>query len=137
MATTTPKERRELIALADKAFTQLHTLNNLAWTNYRDRLYAMACEEERGHRRGAPVGWVHPRGATVAAAGKLFAVKRIAQELLRERPATIADVLSFQPSAIYAASLVANYRDVCAAALKDFDLKQLATLDYCKLVGSE
>jgi hypothetical protein len=130
----------EINRLVDKAYSALDVLNNITWTSYRDKLCDMACAEERDHRK--PFGrFGHPpmpKGASVVAAGKLFAVKRIAERLTgKGHQPTIADVISYQPSAIYAASLVDNYRERIEAAWAGLDVAQLAELDYCEFVGNE
>lgn len=133
---STPKERKAISDLADRAYSALQFLNSKTWTSYRDRCFDLALAEERQHRRGKPEDLKIPSSAEACA--RMFVVKRIAQELLPDgRKATIADVISYQPSAIYAASIVANYAEECSKALEAFDLKALSELDYCKLVGSD
>ncbi len=128
---------REINAIVDRAYSALDVLNNITWTGYRDRCYNMACAEERGHRQGAPVGWTWPKGASVNAAARMFVVKRIAEALVDpEHAPTIAGVISMQPSAVYAASIVANYGAKCRKALEGMDLKQLADLDYVAFVNN-
>ena len=125
--------------LVDKAYTALDCLNHIDWTPYRNRCFDMACEEERGHRKGAPNGHEWPRNATVAAAGRFFVVLRIAQTLTKhngrtERSLTIKDLLHCQPSAIYAASIVANYGAQIVTAWQGLDVAALADLDYVEFV---
>ncbi len=127
---------RDINRIVDSAYSALYPLNNIKWTAYRDRCAAMAESEERDHRRGKPDSVTLPKGASVKAAARLFVVKRIAESMagVGHQP-TIADVISYQSSAIYAASLVANYRDVIAEAWKDQDYASLASLDYCEFIN--
>jgi hypothetical protein len=127
----------EIVRLVDKAYSALHVLDNITWTEYREKCRALAEEEERRHRKGAPVGWKWPSGATVGNAGKFFVVKRIAEHLTgAHRPLTLADAISCQPSALFAASLVENYRERIGAAWAGLDARQLAELDYCEFVDN-
>ncbi len=136
MSTTT-----DINKLVSRAYTALESLNNIQWTPYRDRCFEMAQAEERAHVRCAPDDYQRPCGYSVNGAARLFVVKRIAEYLVQYlvhscKTPTIADVLHYQPSAIYAASIVANYPQEIIAALAGFDIEQLARLDYCKYVGS-
>lgn len=131
---------REINALVEPAYRALHVLNNITWTGYRDRCFEMACAEERQHRRGAPNDWRWPKGCSIQAAGRLFVVRRIAENLLGAGRGghlpTLADVLHYQPSAIYAASIVANHRERIAEAWKTTDVAKLADLDYVQFVNN-
>jgi hypothetical protein len=117
--------------LISKAYAALDDLNNIKMVPFRDHCYGMALAEEKQHRRGAPCGHRYAEGRTPQQAARLFVVKRIAGYLCgpTSRPG-IAEVLHYQPSAIYAASIVENYPDECAKALAGFDLASLAALDY-------
>lgn len=129
---------KEINAIVDSAYSALQFLNNKTWTAYRDRCYDMACEEERGHRRGAPNGWSWPKGASVNAAARMFVVKRIAEELTGERPIKIADILHTQGSAVYAAALVANFGDEIRKAWSSPGIETIAALkelDYVQFVN--
>lgn len=125
---------REINAIVSKAYSRLDVLNNISLTPYRDRCFRMACEEERDHRRFKPDGLRIP--ASVADAGRFFVVLRVAECLLGKRP-DIKDLISTQPSAFYAASLVANYQKEIREALTGIELRVLVGLDYCELVGSK
>lgn len=131
---------KEINRIVDRAYSALHVLNNIKWTAYRDRCFQMAAQEERDHRRGKPADVRLPAGASVPAAARLFVVKRIAKYLSHtgkqtHRP-TIADVLSYPPSAIYAASIVANYGAEILRAWKGQDIARLADLDYCQFINN-
>lgn len=126
---------KEINRLVDPAYSALHVLNAHTWTAYRDKCRALACEEERQHRRGKPADVRIPKGASIDAAARMFVVKRIAGYLLGEHVPTIGHILHYQPSAIYAAAIVANYREECAEALKDCNLRALADLDYVQFIN--
>ena len=126
-----PVSKAATLAFIDQAYGVLDTLNHIQLTSYRDRCFDMACAEERDHRR-SPFGdrtW----GISVPAAARLFVVKRIAEALTANR-LTIADVIRTQPSALYAASLALNYREIIQAEWQGLNIKALAELDYCALV---
>ena len=127
-------ETTRINLIVNEAYTRLDALNDISMTAYRNVCFRMALEEERGHRRG----WRWPKGASAQVAARLFVVKRIAEALTatNDRKLTIKDVLHTQPSAIYAASIVANYDDEVMRAWDGLDVAELADLDYCKLVGS-
>lgn len=129
---------RQINRIVDAAYSRLDVINDLTMRNWRDRIFDAACEEERGHRRGAPTNWTWPKGASVNAAARLFVVKRIAQALTAtgKHRLTIKDVINTQMSAILAASVVANYGAECMTALGREKLGELAELDYCALVGN-
>ena len=135
---------QQIAKLVDNAYSRLDVLNNIKWTAYRDKCFEMACEEERQHRRGKPDGWIYPKGASIQGAARLFVVKRIAEYMLGDRVPSIGDILHFQPSAIYAAAIVANYPDEIRAAWDGkrnngltLNVSELAALDYCVFVGND
>ncbi len=131
-------ETTRINRVVDEAYTRLAALNYISMTAYRNACFRRALEEERRHRRSAPAGWRWPKGASAQAAARLFVVKRIAEALTvtNDRKLTIKDVLHTQPSAVYAASIVANYCDEVMRAWDGLDFAELADLDYRKLVGS-
>lgn len=124
--------KSQALNLIQRAYTALDFLNGM--TAYRDRCFDMAEAEEKQHRSGfREFGW----GITRTAAAQLFTVQRIAQALdIKSRQTTIADVIRFQPSAVYAASLAANFGPEIRAAFDaaNITLTQLLALDYCALV---
>lgn len=127
-----PVSRAATLAFIDKAYCALDVLNNITLTAYRNRCLDMAEAEERLHRRST-FGVERRWGVSIPAAARLFVVKRTAEALLGNRLG-IADVIRIQPSALYAASLAVNYRQIIEAAWRDLDVKALAALDYCALV---
>ena len=127
---------KEINVLVAKAYRALEPLNNIKHTAYRNVCFELACEEERGHRRGFGHD-EYPDGATVSAAGRLFTVKRIAEALIGDRLLSVRDYINVQKSAFTAQSVVENFREEATAALEGFDLKELAGLDYCAFVGNK
>ena len=124
--------------IVDSAYIALEVLDNLNLTRHRKRLYGMACDEERGHRRGDPYGHQWPKGASIPAAARFFAVKRIAEALTDtgDRKATVRDLIHWRPSAFYAASLVANYGAEILRAWEGQDIAALADLNYVTFVNN-
>ena len=124
--------------IVDSAYTALTVLDNLSLTRHRKRLYGMACDQERWHRCGAPDGHQWPKGASIPAAARLFAVKRIAEALTAtgDRKATVADCIQWQPSAFYAASLAANFGAEILRAWEGQDIAALADLNYVAFVNN-
>jgi hypothetical protein len=120
------------------AYDALHFLDDMGLTRHRKRLFGMACDEERAHRRLAPNGHVWPKGAGIPAAARFFVVKRIAGALTAtgDRKAVVADAIHWQPSAFYAASIVANYGAEILRAWTGQDIAALADLDYVAFVNN-
>jgi hypothetical protein len=128
----------EINRIVARAYAALDPLNNISMSPYRDICYTIARKEELQHRRGKPSFVEIARGATVNAAARLFVVKRIAEAFsgpVDQR--TIRDVLYYQPSALYAASIAENYRVEIGRAWHDENVFVLADLDYCAFLNSE
>lgn len=123
----------EINKIVSDAYSRLDVLNNIQWTAYRDVCCEMAATEERKHR-GSRMGY--SRDASVLNAARMFVVLRIAEALLGKRFET-KDLLHVQPSAFYAASIVANYEAEIRAAWADLEIRELVALDYCEFVGSK
>ncbi len=118
------------LQLIDFAYSSLDFLNDIKLTSYRDVCYEMARSEEIAHRRQ----WTNRGGISVNVAARLFVVYRIAQYLSGERRATVADILHFQPSNMYAAAIVEEYREQISAVLSPATVTELLWLDYAQLV---
>lgn len=129
------KTLKQKIALVDAAFVQLECLNNIQWTPYRENLFRLAIEGEKSHR-GSDFARFHRDAVTVSQCARMFTVRWIAGFLCRaDKMPTIKNVLSLRPDVVLAAGLVANYRQEIRKALRKFDLKELAALDYVEFVG--
>jgi hypothetical protein len=128
-------DKNSAIKLIRQAYDALAPLNNIQWTQYRNQCLELACIEEKAHRRTAPTD--RRFGLTTTDAAKLFVVQYVASAIVNPKRLAIKDVLHTKPSAIYAASIVANHRAVCLHALKPFGLTELLALDYAELVNGE
>lgn len=129
---------KETIKLASKAYDALESLNNVDWTNHREKLFAMCKAEEKDHRGFLPEFNEHHTTdtATISDAAKLFAVKRIAEYMLGEDFPKGRDFLHIQKSCFYAAGLVDEFKDRIDIAWSKagVNIKEVDTLDYCKIV---
>lgn len=128
------KTTKDKIRMMRRAYDALEMLNNIKWTRYRDDLFAECRDEERRHRTGDFNESHTSDTISVYDAGKMFAVKRIAEYMNRSKLPAIADYLNIQRSCFTAAALVENYREQIAKAWAEFDLAELASLDYCEFV---
>lgn len=110
----------------------LQVLNNISITQYLEEYFEMNRSEELKHR-GKSYDRVKTE-LTVPQAAKLFCVKQIARSLLKQFEPQADAYLFLRPSLFYAHSLVANYRAEIEKVLADFDLQELAALDYAELM---
>lgn len=130
---------QQINKLVADAYSRLDGLNNFSWTSHREKCFRLALQEERSHMRGAPDGFRRPKGYSKAGAARMFVVHRIAQYLESNVLPGIESVLDYQPSAVYAAALVAKYH-VEIHQMWGMDrqlIAQLANLDYCEYAGSK
>jgi hypothetical protein len=72
--------------------------------------------------------------ASINDCAKMFAVKNIAESLLKPNQYQIKDLIRLRKSCLYSQSVVENYKDKILDAWKDEDLKYLANLDYIALI---
>lgn len=123
------------LKLIREAFDRLAFLNNIDWCNHREKLHELATAEEKSHRGWGPeFAKYHPGAISAADAGRLFAVKRVAEYLNGERMPRGKDYLHFQKSAFYAAALVHKHRKEIRKAWRGLDVKAIGALDYCEFV---
>lgn len=129
----TDMSNRKDIERINSAFEALEVLN-FGWTREeRDKVFAFAVEEEELHR-GSETRF----RCTIEEAARMTVVRDLAAFVTDTVPIpTIAQVISFRPSHIYAASIAANYRTEIMDALKPHNILWLASLDYVKLVNNE
>lgn len=125
---------KEKVKLVDAAFSALHPLANITWSNHPQELLRMCIEEEKKHR-GYDFSRSHPHAVSVATAAKLFAVKRLAEYLTGHRMPKGKDFLHTQRSCFYAAGLVDAHRKIIRKAWRKLPINELAELDYCEFVG--
>lgn len=122
--------------LARKAYDALEPLNIITWQSYREQLLKMCIAEEKEHRGFMP-GFREAHTADTASvtdAAKLFAVKRLAEYLTGDPMPKGKDFLHMQKSCFMAAAIVDEYAERVRDCWQDFDIKQLADLDYCQIV---
>ena len=125
---------KEKLKLVDTAFSALHPLANIKWTDYPQELLRMCIEEEKKHRRD-DFNRSHPDAVSASVAAKMFAVKRIAEYLTGHKMPKGKNFLHFQRSCFYAAALVDAHRKIIRKAWRKLPIKELAELDYCEFVG--
>lgn len=126
---------KETIKLAKDAF-YASPLENIGWTNYREKLLQLCRSEEKDHR-GFMNGFRESHTsdtASVNEAARLFAVKRVAEYMQGEKFPSGKDYLHIQKSCFFAAGIVDEYREIVAKAWADFDIAKLAALDYTAIV---
>src|SRR5437016_4939848 len=126
------KSTRESVQLARQAFDALAPLNNITWTSYREKLLALCKAEEKDHRGFmSDFAQAHTAGtASVSDAAKLMAVKRVAEYMQGHDMPKGSDFLHYQASCFMAAGLVDELREVIEKAWVEFDIQDLANLDY-------
>ena len=129
------KEQKELIKVINKAYDELHVLDNITWTSYRKDLLKHNIKEERSHRNFGNDWSSYHDNAKVSDCAKLFVVKHIAEAILDPNQFEMKDIIRIKKSIPLSVSLVANYKDRIVKAWKDQDIKYLANLDYIMLVN--
>lgn len=120
----------------NKAFEALDHVFYSAWTNYADKLFRECLIEEKEHRGFAPEFKGHHTADTISPsqAARLFAVKRVAEYLNGEKFPVGQQFLHMQTSCFLAAGIVDEFGDRVREAWKDFDLAELAALNYTDFV---
>jgi hypothetical protein len=124
------------IKVSRKAFDLLSYVFDSANVNHADDLLRMCMEEEKGHR-GFMDGFnrCHPDAASVKDCARMFAVKRVAEYLLKDRRfPTGQDFLHTQKSCFQAAAIADEFGDKVRAAWDCYSLERLAEMDYCDVV---
>jgi hypothetical protein len=131
------------IKLAREAFDALAFLNNIDWTQHREKLLAMCKAEEKDHRGFMPEFTSSHTAdtASVSDCAKLFATKRVAEYLqgwLEGKPSfpNGKDFLHMQKSCFYAAGLVDAYGEKIREAWNEAGVivNDVALLDYTAVV---
>lgn len=125
------------IKLTEDAFKALQHVFYSRNRNHADDLFKQCMEEEKSHRGfGDDFNRYHPNAATIAQCAKVFAVKRVAEYLLKpESYPKGQDYLHFQRSCFTAAGIADEFKADILQAWSAFDLQTLATLDYVAFVG--
>ena len=112
--------------IIQNAYSALRVLNNISWNSYREDIYKLEKQYEKSHRNycnGKKFNF------SVDIASKLFTVQHIASALMGTRH-DIKSYLFIKKSIFLAESLVINYEEKIREALKDFNINELASLDY-------
>ncbi len=125
----------KLKLIAD-AFDALRWAFDHCTVNYAETLLDKCKEEEKSHRGFMPdfTRCHTPDTITITQAAKLFAVKRVAEYLLKPEFPKGKDYLHMQRSCFIAAGMVDEYADTIRKAWREFDLIALAALDYTEFV---
>ncbi len=116
------------LKLIDDAYDALRWAFDNQTVNWAEKLVEKCKEEERGHR-----GFM-PDFARVTGAAKLFAVKRVAEYLLKPEYPSGKEYLHTQTSCFIAAGMVDEFGAEIRKAWAGFDLKALAALNYTDFV---
>lgn len=128
---------KEKLKLVEAAFNRLAFLDNISWTNYRDRLFELCHEEEKQHRSGTFRENHTADTMSASVAARVMAVKRVAEYLSGHRMPRGKDFLHYQKSCFQAAGLVDGYRKEIRKAWRGLDVAALASLDYCEFVKAK
>jgi hypothetical protein len=126
------KEQKELIKLVNEAYSELHVLEHITWTHYREELFLLNKKEELAHRRFTD-GKKYE--VSVSDCAKLFVVKHIAECLINPNRYNFKDILFLKKSIPLSCSIVLNYGDKIKEAWKDQDIQKISDLDYICLVN--
>lgn len=112
------------LKLINETFDALRWAFDSCSPNHAEKLLDICKEEERGHRGFMPK--YHDSPITVTQSAKLFAVKRVAEYLLKPEFPKGKDYLHFQKSCFYAAGMVDEFASDIRKAWSAFDLATLA-----------
>ena len=131
----TPKEKKAQIELIKKAYSALDVLNNIGTSQYRERLYLLNKKDEIQHRRLKPKH-IKKLGLTVDIAAKLICLRHIVDCMDGYRRLSMKDVINCRYAAVYAQSLVDNYKKEIkdSWAKADVGYVSIINLDYAELM---
>lgn len=103
--------------------------------NWAEKLFEKCKEEERGHRGFlSDFALYHPKAISMTQAAKLFAVRRVAEYLLKPKYPGGKEYLHTQTSCFIAAGIADEFGAEIRKAWTDFDLKVLAALNYTDFI---
>ena len=124
------------LKLINEAFDALRFVFDSSWHNYAEQLLKLCAAEEKEHRGFMPDFRAHHTDGTISTiqAAKLFAVKRVAEYLLKPEFPKGKDYLHYQKSCFIAAGIVDEFGDKIRVAWQKFDLAALAALNYTDFV---
>jgi hypothetical protein len=119
------------------AFDRLNWAFDAETVNHAQALLDLCCDEEKAHRKMGHFNAYHPNAPGVTDCARLFAVKCVAEYLLKPVYPSGQQYLHMQKSCFIAAGVADEFGDKVRAAWKDFDLSTLAALDYCDYVKAQ
>lgn len=127
----THREQKKLIR---EAWGQVaYVLDNLTWGGIGRNYLKENIQEERAHDRFR--GESIQRGMTIKEAGKMFAVKQLADLLTgKAGEPPVKEYLHYRKSVYTAYAIFATYEKELREAWRDIDLEALTLLDYCELI---
>lgn len=130
------KTTQEKLKLIAKAYEALEHVFYSKTYNHADQAYKTSLGEQKQHRGFASdFAAYHPNAATANQCARMFVVRRVAEYINGERLPAIKDYFHTQQSAFMCAAIALEYGDEVRRAWAEFDLNELAALDYCELVG--
>jgi len=120
-------------ALINKGYSAIQGLNFLRWEQYREDLYKIEKDYEKGHRQ---FQYGRKHGMTIDQAAKYFAVKHILEALEKPDRYSVRDYLHLKKSAFMAQALVQEYGDKIKDMFSDFDIEAFKDLDYVRMIDA-
>jgi len=133
------KNNKATLKLVRESFDALRWVFDSSYRNYALELFEECKREEKSHRGWGPdFAKHHPNAASVADVARSFAVKRVAEYLLK--PETYPkgqNFLHYQRSCFHAAGIADEFRVQVLTAWGVVPLAELAAIDYVDLVSPE
>lgn len=120
-------------ALINKGYSAIQGLNFLGSKQYREDLYKIEKDYEKGHRR---FQYDRKYGMTIDQAAKYFAVKHILEALEKPDRYNVRDYLYLKKSAFMAQALVQEYPDKIKVMFSGFDIEAFNDLDYVHMISA-
>ena len=131
------KTQKEQTKLVKSAFDKLNGVFYNKSQNYFERLFKQCLDEEKKHRGfGFDFAKCNPQAASPNDCAKMFAVLRVVEYVQPEaKLPNVADYNHTQESCFIAAGIACEFHGEILRALADFDLAELAALDYVNFVS--
>lgn len=130
------KTKNQKVKLIREAYEKLRGVFYSSMRDYARELFEQCRTEEKAHRGFGPdFNTYHPTAISVADSAKLFAVKRVAEYLLK--PETYPKgqhYLHYHKSCFIAAGIADEFRNKVIDAWGNFSLPEFAELDYVEFV---
>jgi len=112
------------------AYNAFRCLDNLTHTAYRQEIFDLEKNYEKGHRKFCDG---RKYGLSVTDAAKYWTVRHLLDAFRNEEAYTIKDYLHVKKSIIYSQSVTLNYRKHFFKALEEFCITSFDALDYCEM----